>query len=246
MQKIIHLGTVNSVLDVARLPKYADKLVSFDSLLAVCQTEGRGQYRRKWLSPEGNIYAALRLPMAQPFLGTEAAVVLGAYVVDALVSIGYPAFVKWPNDVILAYDEQYYKVCGILLEERDGLLLAGIGVNVSATPYDKKLDGKDSLRAGCLKNCAASHGLNIPNRDEVWNVLVKHIYSSYNLETVCNRRWLAIANRRLLWRDKAVTLMDGESMTGGLLRGIGSKGELVLELSGVSSTFLSGSIRLCG
>ena len=67
-------GRVASVLDSAREPRYAEAMQPFASLLAESQTAGRGQRRRRWASPAGNVYGALRLPMEAPFLGTEAAV----------------------------------------------------------------------------------------------------------------------------------------------------------------------------
>ena len=70
MPEVYELDTVTSVLDEVRKPEWAHKLNDFDSIIARRQTAGRGQYRRSWDSPEGNIFAALRLPMEGPFLGT--------------------------------------------------------------------------------------------------------------------------------------------------------------------------------
>ena len=76
MFNVIHRGAVSTTMDAAREPDV--HLGVFDSLLAESQTNGRGQYRRNWGSPAGNLYASLRLPMEPPFVGTEAAVACGA------------------------------------------------------------------------------------------------------------------------------------------------------------------------
>ena len=61
MFNVIHRGAVSTTMDAAREPDV--HLGVFDSLLAESQTNGRGQYRRNWGSPAGNLYASLRLPM---------------------------------------------------------------------------------------------------------------------------------------------------------------------------------------
>ena len=77
MFNVIHRAEVSTTMDAAREPDV--HLGVFDSLMAESQTAGRGQYRRNWGSPAGNLYASLRLPMEPPFVGTEAAVACGAY-----------------------------------------------------------------------------------------------------------------------------------------------------------------------
>ena len=71
MFEVHNTGTVPSVLDTAWQAVAEGRLNVFDSILAAAQTAGRGQYRRNWHSPEGNLYAALRLPGTPPFLGLD-------------------------------------------------------------------------------------------------------------------------------------------------------------------------------
>lgn len=52
---IIRLGTVDSVLTSVRQFASLGCLDPFDSVTAVEQTAGRGQYGRTWQSPAGNI-----------------------------------------------------------------------------------------------------------------------------------------------------------------------------------------------
>ena len=66
------------------------RLKIWDSVQAVSQTSGRGQLRRSWVSPPGNIYAALRLPVQPPFDGTAAAPAMGLLLACALRAEGWP------------------------------------------------------------------------------------------------------------------------------------------------------------
>lgn len=239
------VGTVASVLDTAREPGIIETLGPFDSVLAESQTAGRGQFRRQWTSPAGNIYAALRLPATPPFLGTEAAVALGAWMAEALASRGWPAFVKWPNDVVIVEGGVARKVCGILLEERAGVLLAGVGVNVASAPSMAEMRQGAAIPATCLAVSARNVGLAVPHACALWHSLVNDVVSFYTHNDGPSSGWLSMANRRLLWRGRRVELDDSGSNVVGCLDGVGSGGELVLDTGSGKKFFLSGSIRCC-
>ena len=99
------------------------------------QTAGRGRLGRRWFTPPG---AALAFSLViRPLPGEQQTLSLfsglGALAVsEALAGRGYPAEIKWPNDVLI----RDRKVCGILAEavwigERIDSLVLGIGINVS-------------------------------------------------------------------------------------------------------------------
>ena len=233
-------GRVASVLDSAREPRYAERLSPFASLLAESQTAGRGQRRRHWASPAGNVYGALRLPMEAPFLGTEAAVAASVGVCLGLARLGFDPRLKWPNDVALMVQGQPCKVCGTLLEERGGVLLAGIGVNVASHPAPDALRGEAALVACSLAGALPGHP--VPAPAEVWEAIVNGIYAVYtDIADECGG-WLALANRLLLWRGLEVELEDGPSSLAGRLRAIGPAGEIVIEKDGRQFRRLSGSL----
>lgn len=240
MFEVIHRGEVTTTMDAVR---GADvHLGVFDSLVAESQTAGRGQYRRNWGSPKGNLYASLRLPMEPPFTGTEAAVACGAAVCAALRDCGYPAYLKWPNDVALLIDSEPRKVCGILLEERGGVLIAGVGLNVASHPGPEAMRESTALMACSLSECPLQ-GRAVPGPDELWGLLVKSIFSVYNPKTSRSGSWLALANGQLLWRGRTVRLEDGDLTATGVLEGVGAQGQLILREAGGVREYLSGSIR---
>ena len=47
---------------------------------------------------------------------------------------------KWPNDILISYDDKWRKVCGILIESKssgsDNTIIAGIGINLSGEYKD--------------------------------------------------------------------------------------------------------------
>lgn len=82
-------------------------------------------------------------------LGASAAAT-AALTAEALRSIGFPVLMKWPNDIICLSPNGPAKVGGILLEETDGLLTAGIGLNVNWSPEVSALREGAALPPGRL------------------------------------------------------------------------------------------------
>ena len=124
--------------------------------------------------------------------------------------------------------------------------MAGIGVNVSHSPDIAGMREDTALEAGSLSTAAEMYGLVQPTVKNVWDLLLKNIYSSYtsNIGQLC--AWKPTAVRHLLWRGMPVALVDGEKQTAGILQEVGSSGELILETDGAPQAFLRGSIRYRG
>ena len=123
-------GPCSSVLDVAWRLFSAHCLNVWDSVITVYQWAGRGQLGRSWSSPAGNIYAALRCPspVNHPVHGLP--VIIGLCLVRAFSELGFPVYLKWPNDLL----QNRKKVGGVLVEEKKENVFAGIGVNLNCIP----------------------------------------------------------------------------------------------------------------
>lgn len=98
------------------------------------QTAGRGRQARQWYSPPGNLYLSILLRPQAPVsrlaeLGFVTALAV-ADTADALLPPQRRASLKWPNDVLVADA----KVAGILMEQVDGALVVGIGLNLLHAP----------------------------------------------------------------------------------------------------------------
>ena len=147
---IYRIDETDSVLTLARSLYAADRLPVYGSIFANLQTAGRGQYGRAWESARGNLHAGIRLPLEGVYATRASAAATAALTAEALRSLGFPVLMKWPNDIICLSPNGPAKVGGILLEESDGLLTAGIGLNVNWSPEVSSLREGAALPPGRL------------------------------------------------------------------------------------------------
>lgn len=121
------------------------------------QTAGRGRQGRLWTSPPGNVHLTVILrPKCPPARIPELSFVASLSVADAATPfLPTPPTLKWPNDVL----SDGAKIAGILIEQRPGAVLLGLGINVhhrpTDTPYPVTCLGPsadpDQVRASVLK-----------------------------------------------------------------------------------------------
>ncbi len=95
------------------------------------QTGGRGRRGRSWVAAPGTsvlVSVLLRPPTALP--APQLSLVGGlAAAVAVEQALGLAAQIKWPNDVLV----DRHKVCGVLAEAREDMVVLGIGINVNQT-----------------------------------------------------------------------------------------------------------------
>lgn len=143
---------ITSTLDKAHELSEQREMHAFTTLVCEKQTSGRGQLRRKWESLQNNLYTAIFLPNSYPFNTEAAAPAFGAMAAHALEKLGFCVELKWPNDIVQKNGSAYEKVGGILLEERNNALVAGMGINVFSAPNKDMLRENFYISAGILKN----------------------------------------------------------------------------------------------
>ncbi len=167
-----------------------------EGLLVVAdeQVAGRGRLGRTWQSLSGmNLYFsfALRPSQSARMWGTLPLTV-GVGVAEALISMGFSPGLKWPNDVFL--DRK--KVGGILLEAKDALVVAGVGLNVN----QQKFPG---LSEATSLSLAAGKPL---NRQQVLETTVNCVWSWY-----C--RWRVDGPREMLQQWRKYDVLLGREVT---------------------------------
>lgn len=209
----------------------------WDNVYTKMQTAGRGQMRKKWISYTGNILSSIKLPFEYPFNTSAASAATGVLFTRALKEMNFNVMLKWPNDIVLI-DKQEYKVGGILLEERNRIIVAGIGINVAVLPDMQAMDVKPVLKAGCLQQISA----NKLDPEKLWQELVNNIYKFYSQDFA--RIWINLANEYLLWRGKLIQLADGNQHQKGILEKLADDGRLVLMTDNGTKIFSSGEICL--
>lgn len=141
--KIIKFDSINSTSVWAR--KNLSSLNDFDVISADIQTNGHGQFERKWLSSSengGNLYISIVLKPENLTHLNELTRFVSIVVSDVLIEYGLKPDFKFPNDILISGK----KICGILAEsaflgtEFKGVV-TGIGVNLNLTK--KELDTID-------------------------------------------------------------------------------------------------------
>lgn len=94
------------------------------------QTAGRGRRGSGWSSAKGGMYLSILLrPQAAPSDIWGLSFVAALAIRGALAACvpEHDVRLKWPNDVLVGGG----KICGLLLEARDGAVVIGTGVNVA-------------------------------------------------------------------------------------------------------------------
>ena len=97
------------------------------------QTAGRGRRGSGWSSARGGMYLSMILrPQVDAStlwgLSFVAALAIREAIAERLPN--QDVGLKWPNDMVVAGG----KVCGLLLEARDGAVVIGTGVNIAPVP----------------------------------------------------------------------------------------------------------------
>ncbi|WP_027178628.1 biotin--[acetyl-CoA-carboxylase] ligase [Maridesulfovibrio bastinii] len=236
-------GACQSSFEIAWYLNRQEDLPEWGSVLALEQTSGRGQVRREWISPSGNIYAVLKWPAlkipaeveGRPIWTRILPLIVGDLLCKAFASLGVDISLKWPNDLLIGNK----KVGGILIEERDGVAMVGIGINLDSAP-DKSLLRKDSIFADKIN----SEELQLSPL-ATWVEIVPFIKGAYT-EMLANQEpslFLDKLARNMVWANELVRVVDGpEGLDHGIVSGLTEDGGLVIDCDGEKVSMYSGSI----
>ena len=137
--KIFRFKKVESTNNSAiRIIKNSD--IDYGMVIANEQKNGRGQYGKKWISHNGNLFVSFFYKLDHLIVSLNEITTINCLLVKKLLSIYYKKkiTVKKPNDLLI--DKK--KICGILQEKISKLnkkyLIVGIGINLIKNPNLKK------------------------------------------------------------------------------------------------------------
>ena len=234
-------GSCTSTFDVAWELVRHGCLPPWGAVIAGRQNHGRGQLRRPWHSPEGNLYVSFLLPQSGLFAHAAASLFVGFLVQQALCALGVPAKLKWPNDILLQNNNFGAKAGGLLLEEREGLVVAGLGLNLRHCPP------KELLREGHAVP-AASLALWNFSPYPLWAALLGNMRNTYDtLQQISVYEALRQVEAALAWKNLTVRAHDEEGELQGYITGLGEQGELLLrDHRGEVHAIHSGSVSPVG
>ncbi len=108
-------------------------------VIAEIQTNGRGQYGRKWISSKGNLFVSFFNELNKKNLSINTITKINSLLVKKLLSVftRKKIIFKKPNDLLI--DKK--KISGILQEiiffNKKKFLITGIGINIIKNPYIK-------------------------------------------------------------------------------------------------------------
>ena len=239
-EKVIIWGPCDSALDVAWELSQGGHMEVWDSVIAVSQASGRGQRHRNWTSPPGNLYAAWRWPgpdsFSIPGWSGLLSLLAGYLLAETLIAKGLSVWIKWPNDLLV----KDRKVGGILLEQKHGQTLVGIGINMVSHPEAHVLREALTIPATSLNN----EGV-MTTPVSLWLEMVKTGKRKFYqiVDSLTPEEWTAALNRRLAWLGKRVLVRIGRRPPyEATIKELAKDGGLELQVGSASHRIYSGSL----
>ena len=238
-KRIISYKEINSTNDAAQ-SLAASGEAEGTVVIAEYQTKGRGRLGRKWISPKdkGAYFSVILRPDILP---TELSVItlFSSLAVAKTVreAVGLPAFIKWPNDILI----KGQKVCGVLTElngemDKVNFAIVGIGININ-TSKELLPEGATSLseeKGASISRLEFVRAL-FRSLDEYYRVLkkgkIEAILKEYKkLSSVLDRR---------------VQIDYHNSLVSGVATDVDKDGALILRLdSGFYERVLAGDVKI--
>lgn len=204
-------------------------------VLAENQTRGRGRMGRQWVSVAGNLFAAVRLPEKSRNLGTLLSMALALPLIRTLEDLGVPGLIKWPNDIMTGP----CKVGGILVEEKQQTMIAGIGMNLCAAPENSGTEKFFHIKAGCLQ----ASGVNI-TPSGLWDLCLTHILQHFSVLVTDPALVVKEVDACLAWKDQDVVVENtGKNAGPARILGIDPAGRLCIRTKKGISYISSGTIH---
>jgi BirA family biotin operon repressor/biotin-[acetyl-CoA-carboxylase] ligase len=217
-------------------------------VLAEMQTAGQGRRGKNWLSLPGNLTFSWtlesKLPLADlgnvlPILPLHVAFVVRQIIQDFVDSPSIEAQIKWPNDLIL----QGRKVGGILIQTQPRglrtLVCIGIGINVnSAIALDHSPTAVAGLPATSMLEAT---GKTTP-LTEFMIELANRLHAAFGTLEAAPNFNAKLFEPHLFGLGHPAMLEQGTNRANGIVRGVATNGDLLLETQGQIQTYNSGSL----
>ncbi|HEY3299893.1 MAG TPA: bifunctional biotin--[acetyl-CoA-carboxylase] ligase/biotin operon repressor BirA [Methylophilaceae bacterium] len=218
-------------------------------VVAELQTKGRGRRGRTW---QAGLGASLTFSLLWRFLCGAAglsglSLTVGVALIRALRELGLTqAQLKWPNDVLVNQDQQYYKLAGILIElqgdmEGPSAAIIGIGINLNLPEQLRQQIDQP------VTDVQTALGKPI-NSSELLGKILKHLGSvlsafEENGFEPLREEW----TQAHAYHQQAVRMLmaDGRELPG-IVNGVAPDGVLLVQTQQGEQRFSSGEISLRG
>lgn len=208
------------------------------ALLAERQHAGRGRRGRRWSAQEAR---SLLLSVGWEGPGRDAgglvALAAGLALARLAEVFGIEARIKWPNDLYLGER----KAAGVLVESPAGAAALCIGIGLNATQARAEFGPELAPLATSLQ--LELRGGMVPARPRLAAMLLEGLAEALEAVSADPVALLGEVERRLWRRGRRVRVLQGEVETGGVLLGLGPRGELRLGTARGELLFAEGTLR---
>ena len=239
---VLVCGDCTSTMDAAWHFIKNRQMNIWDSVIAVAQTAGRGQQKRQWISPAGNIHASWLWPIPEFGGETETdwsglmSLVVGFIFARVFKGLNVPVQIKWPNDLLI----NDRKFGGILVERRENHIVVGTGININYSPEDKLLRDEFSVPATHLLD----QGFDMSPL-ALWTTLVEKGQSLFEklIQTSTPTKFIKMIDTQMAWVGKKVRVRQmNADIFEAIILGLTQDGGLRIKKTDIEEVLYSGSI----
>lgn len=244
-----HVQTFGSIASTNQVVKDALRAGAEEGFCATAleQTGGYGRQGRAWTSPVGGLYTSFILRPTKPANELSSlSLVISLALYHALrrcVPLQNVA-VKWPNDLLVNSN----KICGISLEALAGGVCIGIGINVFRPKDASVAPGK--YQPAYLFNDDVQDNLSSAQRElmkRLLETMLAEIEAYYDTWLqggfeACRSEYEVL----MAYRNCCATMqtIEGNALIEGVIRGVDSAGNLLLETEQGMVAAASGEVHI--
>ena len=235
----------DDVVSTNELVKAAIRAGEKEGFVVTGLTQGAGYGRtgHEWKSPLGGLYFSMLLrpevPMGQlPTLSQVTSFAIREALADLDVSLAEAVKIKWPNDVMC----QGSKLCGVSLEQSEGAVCVGVGVNVfqPLNLADRIVGGKYTpAYVSELCNWGVMPRIDVRGLSAAQGLLMEQVLVNILMRFgACYQEWRAggfeaireryLQNLDLIGQEVTVENLAGEYFAAGKVVNVNEMGQLVL------------------
>lgn len=228
------IPSCESTMDLAWYLYAQERFPEYAWVQADVQTRARGRQGRVWVSGPGSLAVTMRLPDTAAGAGPLLSMAVVLPLIQALAELNVPASVKWPNDILI----HGRKAGGILVEEKQGVWMAGIGMNIQEIPESSPKEHFFHMPAGCLRHSGV-----IMKIFDIWECFLEKILDRFPALTEDPAAIVREVNAVLAWKNETVVLVHSGSADGpAIVLGVDLQGRIGLRTKKGITYIHSGTI----
>lgn len=235
----IYLSSIDSTNTFATEWVSKSKPSSISCIYTYNQTDGKGQFGRKWESASGkNVSCSIVIPFKdlsikhQILLNMSIALRIRAYL--AAISRA-ECLIKWPNDIYV----NNQKIAGLLIQnilaaKQISYCIIGVGININQERFHSNIPNPISLKQITNKDwdlLELIHGLK-----RQLNIKSEEIVGNYNIIDQYNKHLYRIG-------EESRFVSQGREIRG-IVSEVNSKGHMVLSTEEGKKTFAFGDLKM--